>query len=198
MANPNIPFGLRPVADMTGKYYTGAMRVYYVPASNATALFVGDPVVTLNNSADANGVPAVGIATAGAGNYISGVMQGVANNAGSLIITVQQTGPVYLPAGQAGYIYVADDPTLLFELQESTTGGPLAAGAASRNASLVAGSGNVTTGQSGWQLDCSTLATSAAQLRLIQQLQQVDNAPGLNAKWLVKINQHQLLNTTGT
>ena len=41
MANANSPFGLRPYADSQGKYVSGAGRVYYVPAGNATALYIG-------------------------------------------------------------------------------------------------------------------------------------------------------------
>jgi hypothetical protein len=199
MANNNAPIGIRPYAYMSGAPYNGAVRTYYVPASNATALYVGDPLITLDNSSDANGVPAVGIATAGAGNYLIGSMQGVSNNAGQLTITVQRQSTVYVPAGQAAYIYVSDDPFLLYEVQEDSVGGAMVVGAASRNASLVAGAGNTTTGISGWQLQSSSLNTTAQQMRIIQALQQADNAPG-NAytKWLCRINQHQLLNSVGT
>lgn len=201
MANPNTPFGLRPYAYMSGAPYNGAVRTYYVPVGNATALYLGDPVVNLNNSADANGVPAVGIASAGGGAKVLGAFMGISNNAGQSIITLLQSQTPYLAASQAAYVYVCDDPFLLYNIQEDSAGGAMAAGAASRNADLVAGAGSTVTSQSGWMLDSSTLqTTSTLQLRIIQALQEADNAVGTYAKWLVKINQgiSQFTNATGT
>jgi len=44
MPNVNSPFGLKPYAMINGSPYSGATRVFYVPASNPTALYIGDPV----------------------------------------------------------------------------------------------------------------------------------------------------------
>ena len=193
MANSNAPFGLRPVAYMSGAPYNGAARVYAVPANNATALYLGDPVNIIQNSADANGVPNVVIAQAGATHQVLGTFAGIANNAGSLVIPLLQSQTPYLAASQQAYVYVTDDPFLLYEIQEDSVGGAMVAGAGGGNAELVAGTGSTVTGQSGWMLDSSTLSQggtdSTFQLRIIQALQQTDNAIGLYAKWLVKINQ---------
>jgi len=40
MANANTPRGLQPYAYSWGAPYNGAARVYYVPAGNATALYL--------------------------------------------------------------------------------------------------------------------------------------------------------------
>lgn len=198
MANVNAARGLVPYAYKSGQYYNGSVNVYYVPVGNATALYLGDPVTVITNSADANGVPAVGISTAAGGAYVTGVMMGIANNAGQLTIPVLQSSTVYLPASTAAYIYVADDPQLLHYIQEDSVGGALAAGAASRNADLIAGTGSTITGMSGWMLDSSTLATTnTLQLRIQKLLQQADNAIGTYAKWLVNINLSSLNNLTG-
>lgn len=194
MANPNIPRGLQPYAYAWGAPWGGAVRTYYVPAGNATALFFGDPVALVSNSSDGNGVPVAEIATAGAGNYLLGCFQGLSNNAGQATIPVLQNQTPYLAAGQAAYIYVADDPFLLFEIQEN---GAMASGAGGGGASLVAGAGSTVTSFSGWQINSATLEHNGGtpqQMRIIQALQQIDNAPGQNAKWLAKINQHQWLN----
>ena len=45
MPNLNTPFGLKPIAHKSGAPYNGAATPYFVPASYATALFIGDPVV---------------------------------------------------------------------------------------------------------------------------------------------------------
>jgi hypothetical protein len=195
MANPNTPYGLQPVANIWGAPWSGAYRVYYVPVGNSTALYLGDPVLGVTNSSDGNGVPTMEIAAAGGGTYVGGVFMGVANNAGQPTIPVLQNQPVYLPASTAAYIYVCDDPYALFKIQEN---GSMVSGAGGRNADLVAGAGSTVTGFSGWQLASSTLnTTNTLQLRIIQALQETDNAIGTNCKWLVKINLHQFNNPTG-
>ncbi len=191
MANVNGPFGLRPYAYAWGGPYNGAVSVYYVPATNATALFIGDPIALIGSSSDANGVPGVKIATAGATNYFLGPFLGMANNAGEAVITVQWTTPVYLPASTAAYIYVADDPNLVHAIQEDSVGSALTAAAAGGNADLVAGTGSTVTGFSGWQLQSSSVThgtDATAQLRIMRALQQQDNAIGTNARWLVRTN----------
>jgi hypothetical protein len=196
MANTNAPFGLRPYSYMSGGPYNGAVRTYYVPVGNGTALYMGDPVMLVTNSSDGNGVQTVGIASAGGGAQVLGAFQGISNSAGQAVITLQQSQPVYLPAATAAYVYVSDDPFLLYLIQEN---GGMVSGASGRNADLVAGTGSTVTAQSGWQLNSATLQTTATlQLRMIQLLQQGDNAVGTNAKWLVKINDTIHPFTTGT
>jgi len=186
---------------MSGAPYNGAVRTYAVPANNGTALYFGDPVNLITNSSDGNGVQNVVIATAGATNQVLGAFVGISNNAGQTVITLLQSQTPYLAASQAAYVYVTDDPFLLYAIQEDGIGGAMVSGASGRNADLVSGSGSTVTSQSGWLLDSSTLGTgSTKQLRIIQLLQEVDNAVGLSAKWLVKINQgiSAFTNSTGT
>lgn len=189
MANANTPRGLQPYAYRSGAPYAGAVRVYYVPVGNGTALYLGDPVITVTNSSDGNGVQTVGIATAASTNPILGAFMGRANNAGTTTIPLLQSNNVYLPASTAAYVYVCDDPTLLYEVQEDSVGGSMVSGVSGQNVSLIAGAGSTTTAYSGWQLDSSTVSTSSLQMRIIQGLQEVDNTIGsANAKWLTMIN----------
>lgn len=180
MANANIATGLTPVRYRNGAPWNGVARRYYVPASDSTALFVGDPVIVAGDG-DANGVPTVTRATAGSAGRITGVVVGF-----------EPTAPFplkYRAASTAAYVYVADDPALLFEIQEDAVGGALAATNISQNIDLIAGNGNTNTGLSGFQADSSTAATTATlQLRIIAFQQRVDNAIGANAKILVAIN----------
>lgn len=177
----------------SGAPYNGAVRTYYVPASNPTALYIGDPLVTVTNSSDGNGIQTVAIATAGDSNLILGAFQGITNNAGTTVITLQQTQTPYLASGQAAYVVVSDDPDLLYAVQEDGSGGAsMVSGASGRNANLLSGTGNTFSGQSGWTMQTASLATTAAhQLHIIQLLQSPlsDNAVGQYARWLVKINQ---------
>lgn len=198
MANPNTPYGLQPVSYAWGAPYAGATRVYYVPVGNATALYLGDPVIGITNSSDGNGVGVAEIGTAAGGAYNLGVFQGIANNAGQSTIPVLQNATPYLPVSTAAYIYVVDDPFVLFKAQEDSVGGAMVSGVVGQNVDLIAGSGSTVTSFSGWQLDSSTVQTTATlQMRIMQMLQEVDNAVGVNAKWLVKFNLHRMLNLTG-
>ena len=186
MANANSPRGIIPYAYRSGAPYNGAVRTYYVPSGNGTALYIGDPVLNVTNSSDGNGVQTAEIAVAGTTNTtltyaILGSFMGISNNAGQLTIPLLQSQPVYLPAATAAYIYVADDPTLLYWVQEDSVGGALVSGASGRNAPLVAGAGSTVTGYSGWQLQSSNLGTGATQMRIVQLLQEADNALGVNA-----------------
>src|SRR5262245_37282696 len=122
MANPNNAMGFIPRRHVSGAPYNNAGRIYYVPASYATALFIGDPVIVVTNQADANGVPVVNRASAGGGAYTTGVVMGVAFG-GSPVIAVTRDLPIYRPASTAQYVYVCDDPEVLFEIQEDGVGG---------------------------------------------------------------------------
>lgn len=198
MANVNAPRGLIPVRYTSGAPYSGSANMYYVPSTYATALYVGDPVIATGAS-DANGTPVVQIATAGGGTYCLGAVVGIVAG-GDPQIAVTRDLPVYRQASVSQYILVADDPNLLFVIQDNSTTSPIAmATAGTKNADLVAGAGSTITGYSGWMLNAATLNTTATlQLRVVQGLRETDNQMAASyARWLVKINLHSLMNTTG-
>jgi hypothetical protein len=194
MANADIPRGLVPVRHRNGASYNGAANVYYVPASYGTALYVGDPVKLVTDSSDANGVQTVELAAAG--NVVLGAIISLAFFDGSPVL--RDSGR-YHAASTAGYVLVADDPEILFEIQEDGVGGAMGVGAVGRNADLVASAaGSTVTGWSGYELDSSTLGTSTAQLRIVAPVLRVDNDPTLTeSKWLVSILEHAFLTATG-
>ena len=186
MANADTPFGLRPVRYFSGAPYNGAANLYYVPSSDSTAIFIGD-AVKLAGSADADGIPS--IAQAAAGDTLIGVVVGVqADTRDSL---------TYRAASTERYVWVADDPELLFLAQEDSAGGALAASNVGNNVDLVVGSGSTGTGMSGMELDSSTAATTTAQVRVVRLWNSPDNAIGNQAKWLVRIVEHQNATATG-
>jgi hypothetical protein len=178
--------------------YNGAANLYRIPSSNATALFIGDPVVPVTASADANGVPTITHAAAGGGSFVLGAVVGIIS-AGDPVIAQTRDNTVYRPASTERYVLVADDPDLMFEMQEDAVGGALAVTAGSRNVDLVSGAGSTVTGYSGWQLDSSTLAvTNTLQMRLYRPVERSDNEPGVaNAKWWCSINLHNVRSTLG-
>lgn len=178
MPNSNVTFGLKPVRTKGGEIQ---IREYYVPASDSTALFVGDPVI-IAGGADADGLSTVTRATAASAGRITGAVVGFRPDA-----SVIANG--YRVASVAGYVLVSDDPDQVYEIQEDAVGGALAAADVGLNADLVAGSGSTVTKASGFQLDTSTKATTATlQLRVLGFQRRADNEIGANAKVLVRIN----------
>ena len=188
MANSDSPFGLRPVKHLDGSPWNGAVNKYYIPSTDATAVFVGD-AVKLAGSADANGVPTV--AQAAAGDTLLGAVVSFEPDSDNPTLN-------YRPASTARYCYVCDAPDVIFEVQEDSDGGALVADDIGNNVDLVVGSGSTTTGQSGMELDSSTKTTSTAQMRILRLVQREDNEIKTNAKYECLINEHVFKTTTGS
>jgi hypothetical protein len=89
------------------------------------------------------------------------------------------------------FALVLDDPNEIFTVYEKNSGTALTAADIGNNANLVIGANNGYV--SGWYLDnAATSATSTVQVRLLGLQQIAGNAFGNGAKWLVKINNHEL------
>jgi hypothetical protein len=191
MANENRPMGLSPVNMITGAPYNGQARLYTILAANTNAFAIGDPVVTDPLGGDSDGVPAVTIAAAT--GAIRGVIVGIADQKQAMA-KVGNLDQIIRPAGAKTtnwYVMVVDDPNIVFEVQEIGTGTPLAAADIGLNTNLVVGTNNGFV--SGWLLDNATEAVTATlQVRILGLVQRSDNAFGAFAKWLVKINTHEL------
>jgi hypothetical protein len=198
MANANKPAGFTPVRYLNGAPWNGATNTYSIAASYGTILRIGDPVIS-SGASDANGVQGIAIgATTGAlrGVIVSlGKYEGVAGfNPSNLDIT-------YRPASDSAlwYAEVVDDPNVLFSIQEHSNGTQLAATEVGLN--TISYSGSTSTYVSDWQVasytDATPNTTATLQLRLMGLVRTSDNAFGAYAKWLVKINVHELGTGTG-
>lgn len=193
MANADKPMGLKPVGYLSGSPYNGGGRLYCIPDSDDTNAFaIGDPV-DLAGSADGNGIPTITLATAGTGNPVLG---SIVSGAGALndggMYGVPADSPIVIPAVKSRnyYVLVADDPNLIFEIQEVSGGTAFTAAEVGLNANLVSGANNGYI--SGWEVNNSGEAVTATlQLRLLQLARRPDNAFGEHAKWLVFINNHR-------
>ena len=195
MANVNAAMGLLPYRDASGRPFSGQGKLYYIPASDSNVIKPGDPVI-LAGSADADGVPSITIATAAGGNYILGSVIAIDPVLGAGANGRDST--TYRAASTERYAWVADAPNTEFLIQEDAVGGALAAADVGLNADLISGTGSTVYGQSGWQLDTSTKATTnTLQLKILGFARKVDNEIGAYAKVRVKINLHALMNTTG-
>lgn len=202
MANADTSFGLRPVSYLSGGAYSGHVRPYFKAAGYATAMFVGDPIVFVNTG---NTTPVTDLV---GGEFPIGTLQSVEQGAaggpfGGVVVGFgadpDNLNRSYSPASTEAIVWVADDPNLVFEIQEASGGTALTAAAVGLNASVVVGSGSTTYGTSGVELDNSTEATTATlELKLLGIVNRDDNEIGEHCKWLVKINNHQLNSHTGT
>lgn len=189
MSNPDAPFGLRPFGYLNGAPYTGQVRKYYIPASDANAIFVGAPV-KLAGSADPTGrYPSIELGTS-LGNWV-GVVVGFdpVEGAGAS----QANSTIHRVASTERYAYVADDPAIIFEIQEDSVGGNIAVGSIGLNGIIVGSGGSTATGLSAVELDSSSVAANAAyDFQILGVSPRAGNEVGsANCVFLVKLNNHQ-------
>lgn len=184
MANVNRPFGARIVSKIDGSPWTGALNRYYVPSTDAQAIFRGDFVTSAGAHTD--GTP---ICTQCAeGGLIRGIMVEIEPMLEDLNLN-------YRKASTAQYVLVCDDPNVLVEIQED---GTTAVGDVGENCDLeLATAGSTTTGLSGMQIDTSDHKTATAQLRIVRLAPIPGNAVGANAIWQCKINEHEFNQAVG-
>lgn len=189
MANQNAPRGLTPVKYRSGMPYNGIARMYYKDTT-AGIIGVGDPVIRGTNSSDPAGYPEIVRATAGAA--VTGVVVGIVPHPDRL----GQVG--YLAAADAGYVLVADDPNLLFEIQEGGSGTQLAITNIGEHIDCITSlDADTVIGRSKFQLDNAALATGNT-FRIEELVHRGDNAVGQYAKWLVSINLSTEVNASAT
>lgn len=187
MANVDSPFGLRPVKTVSGQPYSGAANVYSTATGDGTAIFVGDPVTLSGTSQTINGRVYVDVDQAATGNIVLGVVVGV--------LPATRDSTIYREASTQRLLLVADDPGLLYEIQEVSGGTAFTANDAGLNANFVVGSGSTTTGMSGVELNNSGEATTnTLDLQIVGLVNREDNAIGEHAKWLVRINRNRYAN----
>lgn len=185
MANVNSPHGLNPVRYISGAPYNGAANVYTTTTGDGTAIGIGDPVLDLGTATtNADGTVTKDVKIAATTDVITGVVVAVLPDTRDSLL--------YRAASTVRRLLVADDPNILFEIQESTGGTAFTANDLGLNASLSIGSPSTTTGKSGATVDNSTEATTnTLALKLVGVYSAPDNAIGDSCRWLVRINRHR-------
>lgn len=170
-------FGLRLIGRIGG----GEPHVasYSVPASDATALFVGDLVKLVNTTGamDADGQYIAITKQLDADAIILGVVVGFEPSA-SLPFTGQ-----YRAASTLRKVMVCDDPNALYEVQEDAVGGALTAAqiGAMVNCDVINAAGSIYTGLSGLMLDSSTQAVTTKNLKVLGVRQDLVNTAAQTA-----------------
>ncbi len=185
MPNSNTPRGLTPRKDAGSGVETGGVEHFFVSASDATALYVGDPVVK-SGSSDPTGAYASVIRSAAAGP-ITGVVVGFVPDGRTDTLG-------YRAASTAGYVLVNTDVNQMYEIQCDAV---LVAADIGLNASMTLNAGNAYARRSGVVLDGATKATTATLPLKIRGLSPVPgNDFGAYQRVLVTINNTTEANAT--
>ena len=204
--NVNSPKGLIPVGKMGG-VYDGRVNMYLCPASDGTAVIIGDPV-TLNGSAGAAGTVVNGIDVEGMPTVIQNTI--VSTPVGVVVAFLPDFTDLtakHRKASTARIALVADDPDAVFEVQEDSLVSTLKAADVGESADLIIGTGSATTGLSQTMLDSTSHASTGKTARILRLAPKVGNAMGdgtvtgstaiLYAKWLVTFAEHQYKSADG-
>ena len=184
MANSDNATGLTLARQQGSSAHGGNINRYVALAATGTDIFVGG-LVKPAGTADADGVMDVtgNVAT---GDAVLGVVVGIE--------PVTADSLVYREASTLRYIYVADDPNALFEVQEDSVGAAMAVTAVGNTADLASfTSGRDASGKSLIEIDSSTATASGdgtEDVLIVGLVQRADNEIGDNAKWLVRLNNH--------
>lgn len=195
MANVSKIAGLVPVKYLNGADWDGRGNIYSIPTSDTNIISIGDPV-KLSGSADGNGIPGVVQATAGAACV--GVVLAVGVNVYGPYIDPNNLTLIQAPATKlvTYYALVADDPNIIFEVQEGGVGTALAATDTQQNIDFLAAAPGTGVRVSQFTIDNNAHdTTSTRNCRLLGLAQDprrsAGNTFGASAKWWVLINNHQ-------
>lgn len=199
MANTDAPFGFQPF----GALRDGDCHLYRLTNNYGTALYINDPVKVV-----AAGTLEIALVTA----VIScvGTIVAVFKQDGPKTTRPENLTPVNYFAATPGTTYdywalVADNPHLEFRVQEDGVTTPIAAIDVGSNVDAIfTHGGNTASGISGAEIDSNTMAATATLFcKLMRLAEEWDvkagawNAIGAYAKWIVRINNHQLISSTG-
>ncbi len=181
MPNLSRVNGLRPVKTIAGSPWMGNLETFVVLAADATALGVGDPVISAG-TADANGVQAVTRMTGNTQSPI-GVVVGFEPDYANLNAVSQ-----FRAASTFRKVYVCVDPSVVYEVQANAATVLADIGL---NTGIAYAAPNALNGLSGMQADMATKATTGTlPLKIVGVVQRIDQDMADSANWklLVTLN----------
>ena len=181
MANIDKAFGLRPQGNLSA---TGGQKQfsYEIADNQSGAIFQGD-LVTVYDGYLVQFNPATHTAAVGVFNGCNYVDP----TTGKPTFSNFYPGSVNITQGVIS-AEVLDDPNQLFTIQADED---IVQADIGKNADVVVGTGNTTTGVSAMELDSSTVANTAAlNLKIVGFYSLPGNETGTNAVVVVKINEH--------
>lgn len=168
MANIDAPFGLRPVKMSNGSEYVGGGVPCFVPSSDGTALYRGDPVI-FAGTANAVVVPATG-STGGAKGFDIGTLpvvtratNGDDNRITGVVVRIgsdpdDDSRSAYRKASTDAVVWVEINDEVLYEIQAD---GAVTEASVGLNAVLIGTGGSTVTGLSSVELDTTSDAPAA-------------------------------------
>ena len=196
MANVNKPNGFSPVGNLLGGKWNEQGRLYAIPTSDTTNSYaIGDCVMSASG-ADANGVRNIqkwgGATTTSA--LPLGIIVGirVADPGTSLVGNSLSLEKAYIAAGtrtSVRYVYVVDDPFVLFEAQFDSTGATQAQ--LSMNAAVTISAANQTSLSNSAPFSDMVLTgpavTATLPIRMLGAVQKPDNQVTSTASPYVRV-----------
>lgn len=204
MSNTNKVQGLTPVRYLNGADWDGKGNIYHIDSGDTNAYWVGDPVALKTGTATVSGedcgLQTLNVGQVGGTNV--GVILAVGTNArGGPYIDPTNLTLVNAPATKTKpyYALVADDPNIVFRIQEQGTGTVFTVSSTSQNANFALAQPATGVNVSGAYLNNATASVggsggAAYNLRLMGLEQIYDNGAwntyGLYAKWLCIIQNH--------
>lgn len=196
MAYPTVdkPYGFQPINRLGGTQYAGSTRLVPIVSSgglSSAAMFDGDLVEM--TSAGTCQVVSSGTAAPQALGVCVGVQY-----TNSLGQTVQAQ---YAPANsQNAVAYVVDDPFALFKVvavSSGTTVASLGRTAVGQNSSVILNAGVTASGDSQQAISTTTATTNTLPIRIVDVVPETATGADAYVEFIVKINTHTYLNTTG-
>ena len=194
MAYPTVsaPYGFQAINRVDGMPYSGATRLIPIDSAYNTAIFAGDLVKIVA----AGTIEKFTGTTTGSP---SGVFVGV-----QYVNSLSQFTPAqYYPGTSVteAFAIVVDDPMAAFKVavtDGSSDMSTAARAAVGSNMSVLAGTGDAATGNSGASVLAGSEATTAGLVvRVIDTVDETKTAADTFVELIVKINLHQYTNTTG-
>ena len=194
MAYPTVsaPYGFQAINRVDGTPYAGQTRLIPIASTYNTAIYAGDLVKIVA----AGTIEKFTGTTTGSP---SGVFVGV-----QYVNSVSQFTPAqYYPGTSVteAFAIVVDDPMAAFKVAVTAANSTMSSAARAgvgANMSVLAGTGDTATGNSGASVLAGSEATTAGLVvRVIDTVDETKTAADTFVELIVKINLHQYNNTTG-
>ena len=194
MAYPTVsaPYGFQAINRVDGTPYAGQTRLIPIASTYNTAIFAGDLVKIV---AAGTIEKFTGTTTGSPAGVCVGVQY--VNSLG------QFTPAQYYPGTSVteAFAIVVDDPLAAFKVAVTAANSSMssaARAAVGANMSVLVGTGDTATGNSGASVLAGSEATTAALVvRVIDTIEETKTAADTFVELVVKINLHQYNNTTG-
>jgi|SRR5215831_1294704 len=164
MANPNSPFGFKPIRRLDGAAWSGNLTSRKILGTNNNVICKGDVVITVSTGY-------IDVGAAGKTDHSNlGIFYGCHYFNATIGYNIWSNR---WPGSNSGALnssidvdaFIIDDPLVVFEVMASAAAIPF--GAIGENADYVVATGNVLSGISAWTLNSTTGSTATFPFRVV-------------------------------